>query len=130
MLAAALLGSGMLFLIEAGMGLFKPQAYSIVERSSRQKAPWRLRAIGALMFVWGLLCLIAGISLTGISDWIAVILGLAFLAKGSLLIFSPSSLHDTPQTIVTDRARWRAKCIRRSAIGVLLMSWGVVLFSN
>ena len=130
MLAAALLGSGTLFLIEAGMGLFKPQAYSIVERSFQEKDPWRLRAIGALMFVWGLLCLIAGISLTGISDWIAVILSLAFLAKGGLLMFSPASLHDTPQTIAVDHARWRVKCIRRSAIGVLLMSWGVVLFSN
>lgn len=130
MLAMALFGSGMLFLIEAGTGLFKPQAYSIVERSSRQKAPWRLQAIGALMFVWGLLCLIAGISLTGISDWIAVILSLAFLAKGSLLIFSPSSLHDTPQAIAADHTRWRAKCMRRSAIGVLLMSWGAVLVSN
>ena len=130
MLAMALLGSGMLFLIEAGMGLFKPQAYSIVERSSREKTPWRLRAIGALMFVWGLFCLIAGISMTGLSDWIAVILSLAFLAKGSLLMFSPASLHDTPQTIALDRAGWRTKCVRRSAIGVLLISWGVVLFSD
>ncbi len=118
MLAAALFGSGTLFLIEAGIGLFKPQAYSIVEQSSREKAPWRLRIVGALMFVWGLFCFIAGFPLSGISGWIAVILSLAFLVKGSLLMFSPSSLHDSPQAIAADRTRWRAKVL--SSIDV----WG------
>ena len=130
MLAAALLGSGTLFLIEAGIGLFRPGAYSIVERSSREQAPWRLQAIGAPMFVWALFCLIAGFPLTDISHWTVAILGLAFLAKGSLLVFSPSSLHDTPQTITADGTRWRAKCFRRSMFGVLLLSWGVVLVSS
>jgi hypothetical protein len=55
----ALLGSGALFLIEAGMGLFNPQVYSIVERSSREEAPWRLSMIGALLFVWSLGVLLA-----------------------------------------------------------------------
>jgi hypothetical protein len=126
----ALLGSGALFLIEAGMGLFNPQVYSIVERSSREEAPWRLPMIGALLFVWSLFCLKAGMPPIGVGDWAVAMLSLAFFTKSSLLILFPSSLNDTPQAIMADPPKWRGKCIRRTVLGVLLASWGIVLMSS
>lgn len=127
MIPLALIGCGLLFLLEAALGLFQPSVYEAVAAASRGRTPPRLRLIGGGMFLWGLLCLSVGVPPREAAQWFLIAAGAAMAFKGTLMMGFPGALKDNPSRIVADPFRWRMKCGLRAAIGLAILLWGLVL---
>ncbi len=90
MTALLLIGCGLFFLTEALIGIFKRVVYKAVEPNSRIQRPLLLPMIGSILTIWGIACIGLNISPINIEDWVLLVLGIPFIYKGVLTVFSPT----------------------------------------
>ncbi|MHC4107543.1 MAG: hypothetical protein ACYSTY_05610, partial [Planctomycetota bacterium] len=107
--------------------VFFPGVYGLYEPAARARSPLWLPSIGAVLLLWGVLCILANMPPGGTAQWVLLVLGVPFVLKGSLMIFWPSVLrHDLP-AIASRSVGWKIKCGLRSLIGAALTAWGIIL---
>lgn len=121
------MGCGVLFLIEAWIGFFRPNTYEFLEPASRAERPFRLPLIGSILFTWGVICIGSSVPPDQTVDWILVILGAPLIYKGVLIAFFPEKLKENPDHIRATPKEWKAKCGLRFVIGSVLFVWGMIL---
>ena len=120
----ALVGCGLLLLMEAAIGQFWPGVYRLVAAPSQGRSA--LRLIGGSLFLCGVVCLAVALPPREGAQWFLVAAGGAMVVKGTLLMAFLGALKDNPTSIKADPFRWKVKCGLRAAIGVALVLWAMV----
>ncbi len=126
MTSLLLIVGGVLFLLEATMGLFTPRVYEFLEPASRARRPYLLPLIGAALASCGVVLLVLNIPPARAAHWVLAVLGAACVAKGLVMAFRPSLLRDTPRHVRENPRRWRLQCAWRAAAGAVLVTWGAI----
>lgn len=126
MTGAAVLVFGLLFLLDAGIGLAKSGGYRALLRSLRDHGPL-LRTLAAVMVAWGGVALAAACPPATGAEWVVAVLGGAFVAKGMTLFFADRVWQPIASGLAARPALWTARCAARGTLGLALAGWGVAL---
>jgi len=86
----------------------------------------RVRNIGVLVGVIGVLCVAAVLPPSNVVGWVVTVMGGLYLTSGTFMICAPKQYTKLNEVLKTASLRyWRIRCMAKTAWGMVFVIWGV-----